>query len=105
MEANPQDSDDLAEQQRQRRMIRVLIEGSRMRQRFAQGGAFVMALCLYGAGQAAHAAPTLAIVLRCLAPIVLVATAIPFWRTRCPRCRKRYHGVLGILGSPENPPP
>lgn len=36
---------------------------------------------------------------------IILATAIPFLNSACPKCGGRYHGVLSLFASPERPPP
>jgi hypothetical protein len=40
-----------------------------------------------------------------LAPVILLSAFVPFFLTKCPQCRERFHSLVSLFRSAQDPAP
>jgi len=90
---------------RERRRMRAALESMKRKRSSAVTG-FVLALGLVVMAERYSEFPeAIRWCMRLAAPLILLPTALPFFRAACPRCKGRYHTVGNLLRHPDRAPP
>lgn len=95
---------------RENRRLRAAQAGMQTQQKLARGGAIAGGIIFYAAVrmnraiEAEHSSVWVWYALA-LGLVVMILCALPFLRSLCPKCRKRYHGPSSLLRSMDRPPP
>lgn len=87
------------------RMLRARLAEMRWKQRIAAGGGIIAGVCSAVAINFAQQNPPLRYAMLAVALVVLVVAPIPFLRSACPSCKKRYHSIFSVFRNAEHPAP
>ena len=87
------------------RRMRAAVARSKSYQRLAAGGILVAAGCCYYANAGVFRGTPMQQITRYAAVVIFLASLVPFFMLKCPKCCKRYKRVQDLFRSFNNPSP